>query len=237
MKLASSVACALLLASYSLAAPAAISSSGVASSLAPASSVLASSFAAPSAASSLYPAVSASFSTAGQPVSSLVSAAHPSSSSKASPSSASSAPAATETVPYASEDGNPVMWGPDWDGVPVPVRGSLGGSIMGPQNVPMDLQNPDLLAPPSTDAGTVYVWFYTVHIIPIKFRSPLATFQRKCKVAVQSEPQPPPDRRLGSPTEQSVHARAVMRSRQVVYLFYFIFVSRRIADGDRDGCC
>jgi len=39
----------------------------------------------------------------------------------------------------------------------VPIRGNLGASIMGPDNVPVDLQNPDLLAGPSTDHGSVYV--------------------------------------------------------------------------------
>ena len=146
IKLASSVTCAVLLASYSLAAPAGVSSlvasSSVASAFTPVTSI-----AVPS--SSVISSASASPSSL--LVSSLDTAAH-------SPSFSSSAPAATETVPYASENPNPVMWGPDWDGKPKPLRGSLGTTnIMGPQNVPMDLQNPDLLAPPTTDAGTVYV--------------------------------------------------------------------------------
>ena len=35
------------------------------------------------------------------------------------------------------------------------IRDTLGASILGPQNIPIDQQNPDLLAPPTTDAGTV----------------------------------------------------------------------------------
>jgi oxalate decarboxylase len=39
--------------------------------------------------------------------------------------------------------------------VPQPVRGSEGAPIIGPRNEPVALENPDLVAPPSTDAGTV----------------------------------------------------------------------------------
>ena len=39
----------------------------------------------------------------------------------------------------------------------VPIRGDLGASVLGPDNIPVDLQNPDLLAGPSTDHGSVYV--------------------------------------------------------------------------------
>jgi oxalate decarboxylase len=38
---------------------------------------------------------------------------------------------------------------------PEPIRGDRGASIMGPRNVPLELENPDLLASPSTDAGTI----------------------------------------------------------------------------------
>ena len=38
---------------------------------------------------------------------------------------------------------------------PQPIRGNLGASIMGPQNVPLQRENPDLLASPSTDNGTI----------------------------------------------------------------------------------
>src|SRR6266478_2413326 len=38
---------------------------------------------------------------------------------------------------------------------PQPIRGDRGASIMGPRNVPLERENPDLLASPSTDAGTV----------------------------------------------------------------------------------
>lgn len=57
------------------------------------------------------------------------------------------------TVSYASNDPNPPLWHPDSTINPQPIRGSLGASILGPQNVPMELQNADILAPPTTDHG------------------------------------------------------------------------------------
>jgi oxalate decarboxylase len=41
------------------------------------------------------------------------------------------------------------------NGGPQPIRGDLGASIMGPRNVPLEAENPELLASPSTDAGTI----------------------------------------------------------------------------------
>ena len=38
---------------------------------------------------------------------------------------------------------------------PQPRRGKDGGSIMGPQNPPRQMENPDRLSPPQTDAGTL----------------------------------------------------------------------------------
>lgn len=61
----------------------------------------------------------------------------------------------TSTVRYASNDPNYPLWGPESDYMPEPIRGSTGGKVLGPQNIPMDRQNPDALAPPSTDNGDV----------------------------------------------------------------------------------
>jgi len=36
-----------------------------------------------------------------------------------------------------------------------PVRGNDGASILGPRNEPLERENPDHLAPPQTDSGTV----------------------------------------------------------------------------------
>ncbi|KAG6372246.1 putative oxalate decarboxylase/oxidase [Boletus reticuloceps] len=70
-------------------------------------------------------------------------------------SSTSAAASASPTVPYASDDPNAVLWTQDSNILPEPERGGLGGSILGPQNVPIELQNPDLLAPPTTDYGDI----------------------------------------------------------------------------------
>jgi oxalate decarboxylase len=39
--------------------------------------------------------------------------------------------------------------------VPEPIRGDQGATIMGPRNIPLERENPDLLASPDTDAGTI----------------------------------------------------------------------------------
>ena len=36
-----------------------------------------------------------------------------------------------------------------------PIRGRIGASILGPRNWALERENPDLLAPPFTDAGTI----------------------------------------------------------------------------------
>ena len=41
------------------------------------------------------------------------------------------------------------------DDVGQPIRGDRGASILGPRNFPVEAENPDLLASPSTDAGTI----------------------------------------------------------------------------------
>jgi oxalate decarboxylase len=38
---------------------------------------------------------------------------------------------------------------------PLPIRGDTGASIVGPRNVPLEMENPDLLASPYTDSGTI----------------------------------------------------------------------------------
>ena len=120
-RLLSSVICALLLAGFTSAAPAAISSD-LSSAVAGATAVLS--------------VVS---------VPNVVSTA--------------SAEAATPTVPYASDNANRLAWNPDAEVESAsqvqPVRGELGGSILGPVNVALQQQNPDLLAPPTTDHGSV----------------------------------------------------------------------------------
>jgi len=62
-----------------------------------------------------------------------------------------------ETVRPASDDPNYPVYSPDVSGPAKPIRGSLGAAILGPQNIPIQDQNPDILAPPTTDHGNVCV--------------------------------------------------------------------------------
>ena len=41
------------------------------------------------------------------------------------------------------------------NGAPQPIRGEDGATILGPHNVPLERENPNLLVSPTTDAGTV----------------------------------------------------------------------------------
>ncbi|KAI0076203.1 oxalate decarboxylase [Panus rudis PR-1116 ss-1] len=63
--------------------------------------------------------------------------------------------APSPTVAYASNDLNEPLWDFNSRIVPQAMRGTLGANILGPQNVPITLENPSLLAPPTTDHGTV----------------------------------------------------------------------------------
>ncbi|KIK93423.1 hypothetical protein PAXRUDRAFT_829015 [Paxillus rubicundulus Ve08.2h10] len=81
------------------------------------------------------------------------------------PSSSASAPAATPTVPYASDDPNYPLWTEESVGVhPEPIRGQLGTTILGPKNIPIEMQNSDVLAPPTTDNGDVanFKWAFSL---------------------------------------------------------------------------
>ncbi|KAJ7082938.1 oxalate decarboxylase [Mycena belliarum] len=91
---------------------------------------------------------------ASAPASGLSSASSALSSPVASGSPTSSAVQATATVPYASTDPNPPLWNLD-SGNPQPIRGSYGASVIGPVNLPIEQQNADLFAPPTTDSGSL----------------------------------------------------------------------------------
>lgn len=68
-------------------------------------------------------------------------------------STASSNLVVAAAVPYTSNDPHGADWASDSNIEPEPERGTLGASIIGPQNVPLELQNDDLLTPPTTDNG------------------------------------------------------------------------------------
>jgi oxalate decarboxylase len=52
------------------------------------------------------------------------------------------------TLQYSSADAAP-------NGRPEPIQGGVGATILGPRNVPLERENPDLLASPQTDHGTI----------------------------------------------------------------------------------
>ncbi|KAJ7266554.1 oxalate decarboxylase [Mycena rebaudengoi] len=99
-------------------------------------------------------APAASNSGASAPVSSPAASAPVGSAPPSAPDETSTAPQSTATVPFASLDPNLPLWSPD-SGNPQPIRGTLGAPIIGPDNIPIDQQNPDLFAPPTTDAGSI----------------------------------------------------------------------------------
>ncbi|PBL04110.1 oxalate decarboxylase [Armillaria gallica] len=71
-------------------------------------------------------------------------------------SSTDTALSSTATVPFASLDPNLPLWNETSDPSVVSAeRGKLGASVLGPDNLPIDLQNPDFLAPPTTDSGSI----------------------------------------------------------------------------------
>ena len=109
-------------------------------------------FAAPAApaASGVSPAVSSVVVAASH------SSAKPSSTTKSTISFTSSAPASTATVPFIDLDPNGPLWGPD-ETNPQPIRGKLGATVIGPDDIDTARNNPDLIASPSTDHGSVYV--------------------------------------------------------------------------------
>ncbi|KAH9063554.1 RmlC-like cupin domain-containing protein [Lactarius vividus] len=80
------------------------------------------------------------------------------------PHQSSTAPSESATVVPASNDPNFPIFPPGSDVSAQPIRDGLGAIILGPQNVPLQQQNPDLLAPPTTDHGTVKnaKWSFTL---------------------------------------------------------------------------
>ena len=73
------------------------------------------------------------------------------------PVSSSSAPASAPTVPSIDLNPNAPAWDPDTQDPAnaQPIRGDLGAPLMGPTDKWTAVQNPDLIAAPSTDHGSV----------------------------------------------------------------------------------
>lgn len=75
-----------------------------------------------------------------------------------SPTLTGTAPGPAPTVPYASDDPNVEIYPPNINDpgyVPEPIRGKLGSNILAQHNIPLALENPTLLAPPTTDHGSI----------------------------------------------------------------------------------
>ncbi|KIP07653.1 hypothetical protein PHLGIDRAFT_105418 [Phlebiopsis gigantea 11061_1 CR5-6] len=72
------------------------------------------------------------------------------------PTSTQSSTSPSPTVPYASDDPNVEVYAQN-DNIanPEPIRGTLGATILRSPNIPIELENPTLLAPPTTDHGTI----------------------------------------------------------------------------------
>ena len=67
-----------------------------------------------------------------------------------------SSPSPSPTVPYASNDPNSEVYPQNGDVAdPEPIRGPLGATILSRPNTPIELENPSLFAPPTTDHGTM----------------------------------------------------------------------------------
>jgi hypothetical protein len=81
----------------------------------------------------------------------------PANSGNQSPSSALSAPIPSYTGPKISTAPNEVLFNAASPN-PEAVRGKLGANILGPQNLAIELQNSDALAPPTTDHGSMCVF-------------------------------------------------------------------------------
>ncbi|KAH8112405.1 oxalate decarboxylase [Phellopilus nigrolimitatus] len=60
-----------------------------------------------------------------------------------------------QTVAPASDKANAPMWAQNSNSTPEAINGQLGGTIISADDTLLDEQNPDLVAPPSTDSGSV----------------------------------------------------------------------------------
>ncbi|KAI5114904.1 hypothetical protein M0805_008640, partial [Coniferiporia weirii] len=67
----------------------------------------------------------------------------------------SSAPSYFATVLPASDALNNPVWPQDTTKIPEPINEALGATILTPDDVQLDRQNPDLFAPPTTDEGLI----------------------------------------------------------------------------------
>ncbi|GJJ10006.1 hypothetical protein Clacol_004232 [Clathrus columnatus] len=81
--------------------------------------------------------------------------APPHSTSTPTKTSTSTAATSSFTAGLTSDDPNDSFINEFQNETPEAIRGSLGATVIGPQNIDLDRQSADFLAPPSTDAGSV----------------------------------------------------------------------------------
>ncbi|KAJ7108663.1 RmlC-like cupin domain-containing protein [Mycena epipterygia] len=79
-------------------------------------------------------------------------------------SSTAAAPALI-SLPTTSQ-ADPKLWNLNSNITPEPIRSPLGATILGPQDVPVALQNADALAPPTTDSGQVFNMKWSFSLSP-----------------------------------------------------------------------
>lgn len=171
----------LVLASTAYAAPAASSVPAVSGSLAAPS---------PSSAVSSVPAAvnSAPASVSKAPASAVSGTPVVQSISGAAASTVSFAPESATVAPVSSFPNDPT-WSQDTTEIPEAINDNLGASIMGPENVALDQQNPDFLAPPSTDNGNMYVPIYQTFLLGQARSILYPAFQSEREMAVLVKPQ------------------------------------------------
>ena len=130
-------------------------------------------------------------------------------------STTASAAASSPTVAYASDDPNNSFLSEYANSTPQPIRGSTGASILGPQNVALERQGPDFLAPPTTDSGSVCV---SLRLAESRLCSSFLLLQRERKVADGTLSQQASDWRLGATTERHVLQLAWIHLRLTLFL-------------------
>lgn len=64
-------------------------------------------------------------------------------------------PGGTALTMKIKPDPNDQLWNTGSKIIPQPIRGPVGATIIGPENIDLELQNADTFAPPTTDHGSV----------------------------------------------------------------------------------
>ncbi|KAH8116116.1 RmlC-like cupin domain-containing protein [Phellopilus nigrolimitatus] len=102
-------------------------------------------------------------------------------------SSVSSAPSEAQTVTPASDASNYPVWSQDTDDTPEAINGALGNVVAAPDDIQLDQQNPDLLAPPTTDNGLTQnaKWPFALSHNRTPNRLPIATKMASVQMSLE----------------------------------------------------